>query len=474
MSDYHQFLSAKIQTVESKGFDVPVEQINSKLFLFQRDIVRWALRLGRAALFEECGMGKTFQFLEWAKAVQRHTNGKILILEPLAVAPQTIREARKLDLDVRYAKDRHDIGDAKLIVTNYERMHLFLSGDFDGVVLDESSILKSFMGKTKRMLVEAFSATPFKLACTATPAPNDHMELGNHAEFLGVMPSNEMLSRWFINDTMKSGSYRLKNHARKDFWRWLTSYAVCLSTPGDLGPGYEMPDFDLPALNLHEYRLAAAQETIARSWAQGMLLPDTNPSSTTLHKVKRESLQDRVRKAQELVEALPDEEPVVIWCDTNYEADALLKAFPKAIEVRGNHSQEQKESRLNAFSEGKERLLITKPDIAGFGLNWQHCSNMVFVGVSFSFEKTYQALRRSYRFGQTKPVHAHMIYAETEGNVIESLKRKQSDFAEMQSEMNVAMHEHGLFRDVNVRKLSSSVGNTPMSIPSWLYSKGVA
>jgi len=399
MTDYQTFLANKQVTAKEYGFDVPAADVHPKMFAFQRDIVRWAVKRGRAATFLECGLGKTFISLEWAKHVANHTGGKVLILEPLAVAPQTIREGQKFEVEARTVESQSDVGDARIVVTNYERLHLFDPKAFDGVVLDESSILKSFMGQTKRKLVEAFAHTPFKLACTATPAPNDHMELGNHAEFLGVMNSNEMLSRWFINDTMKSGSYRLKNHARKDFWRWLTSYAVCLSKPSDLGAEYDIPDYDLPSLDLHEYRLSASAETIARSWSQGLLIPDTNPSSTTLHKVKRESLKDRVGKSLELVEALSSDEPIVIWCDTNYEADALMKAFPKAIEVRGSQLPKMKEARLNAFTNGSERMLITKPDIAGFGLNWQHCANHIFVGVSFSFEKTYQALRRSYRFG---------------------------------------------------------------------------
>jgi len=467
--DYTSFLMSKQAIVKPSGIDVRPDEINPLLFPFQRDIVRWSLKLGRAALFEECGLGKTFQYLEWARLVHQYTGGKVLILAPLAVGHQIGREALKLGFSVPQVKQQSDVGDAPIVVTNYERLHLFDATAFIGVVLDESSILKAFTGKTKQALIDAFRETPFKLCSTATPAPNDYMELTNHSEFLRVMPGHEMLARWFINDTMSFGTYRLKAHAEQDFWRWLTSWAVCLSRPADLGPQYDIPNFDLPPLNIHEHRTDVAQATIDRTFAEGMLLPDTAPSSTTLHRVKRESLTDRVAEAVSIVAAIPQERPVIIWCDTNYEADALMAAFPGILEVRGDHSADVKEERLTAFSDGNARLILTKPDIAGFGLNWQHCADQVFVGVSFSFEKTYQALRRSWRFGQTKPVEAHLIYAETEGNVLATLKRKQEDFKLMQQKMNAAMNEHGLFRDDSKLSLTSVASNAVQGANWTLY-----
>lgn len=445
--DYHEFLQSKLATVHETGIDVQPEDIMPSLFLFQRDIVRWALRLGKAAMFEECGLGKTPQQLEWARQVTLHTGGTVLILSPLAVAGQTVREGNKFNIPVTYCREQADIQDHNIVVTNYERLEKFNPESFTGVVLDESSILKAYTGKTKQFIIDAFRNTPYKLTCTATPAPNDHLELGNHADFLDVMPSNEMISRWFINDTMQAGNYRLKAHAASDFWRWLTSWAVCISRPGDLGPQYEMAGFDLPELALIEHYVGVSGDTLERTWSEGRLLPDSKPSATTLHKVKRESLSDRVEEARRIVASIPSHEPVIIWCDTNYEADALQDAFPGAAEVRGNHTTSVKESTLRRFSNGEVRLIITKPDIAGFGLNWQHCSNQVFVGVSYSFEKTYQALRRSYRFGQTKPVQAHLIYSEAEGGILTTLQSKQEEFKIMQSEMNAAMAQHGLFRD---------------------------
>lgn len=446
-AQYAEFLATKRPSIAFSGFEVAPESINPKLFHFQRDIVRWALRLGKAALFEECGLGKTAQQLEWARHIVAHTGGRVIIMAPLAVAHQTIREGEKFGVPVVYATDQAASGNAPVVITNYERLDSFDPQQFIGVVLDESSILKSFTGKTKRALLTAFEATPYKLACTATPAPNDYLELGNHSEFLNVMPSNEMISRWFINNTMEAGDYRLKKHAEADFWRWLTSWAVCLSQPHDLGEHYRIEDFKLPPMHVHEHLVEVNQATIDRAHSQGMLLPDSAPSSTELHRVKRDTLTERVAKAVDIIASLSENAPYIVWCETNDESDALMKALPEAVEVRGSHTVLQKETRLSKFSDGEVRGIITKPDIAGFGLNWQHCANQIFVGVAYSFERFYQSIRRSYRFGQTQEVHAHLIYGITEGNVVSTLRTKEAAFAEMQTAMNEAMHEHGLFRD---------------------------
>jgi hypothetical protein len=339
-------------------------------------------------------------------------------------------------------------------------------------VLDESSILKAYSGVTKRFILNAFKTTPYKLACTATPAPNDTLEIGNHAEFLGVMPSSEMIARFFINDTMKAGAYRLKGHAEKDFWRWVTSWSLCISHPRDLGDEFDMPGYDLPELRIHEHLVDTDQSTIERTWQEGKLLPDSAPSSTKLHKVKRESLANRIQRAESIMQTLSDNDPAVLWCDTNYEADALLEAFPDAVEVRGSHKLERKEEALRAFTRGDVKRIITKPDIAGMGLNWQHCAVHVFTGVSYSFEQTYQALGRSHRFGQRREVDAHMIYAQSEADVLTTFKRKASDFKIAQAGMNAAIREHGLFRNQSALSLKSSKADKPMHIPSWLYSKG--
>ncbi len=456
MGDYQDFLKGKLQTVALSGFCVDPPAINPKLFLFQRDIVRWALRLGKAAIFAECGLGKTFMQLEWAKHVVAHTGGKVLILAPLAVAYQTVDEGLKLGIEVTQVKDQTEVSDHSIIIANYERLHLMDAAKFDGIVLDESSILKAFMGKTKQVIIETFANTPYKLACTATPAPNDFTEIGNHAEFLNIKKREEMLATWFINDSSDTGTWRLKKHAEKEFWTWLTSWAVCISRPSDLGAEYDMPSFELPALELHETRLNANRKSIQRFWDEGKLIPDDNPSSTGMHKAKRESLDDRIAEVVKIMDGLKGQY-VIVWCDTDYEADALKAALPDAKEVRG--SDKHKEEKLKAFSNEEYQVIITKPDIAGFGLNWQHCFNQVFVGVSYSFEKTYQALRRSYRFGQKSAVNAYMIYAETEGNIMVTLKEKQEAFKVMQGAMNKAMSEHGLIRDTDHSRLITGKTN---------------
>lgn len=470
---YFDFLASKRLTVAPAGFTATPNMINPTCFPFQRDVVRWGLHLGRAALFEERGLGKTIQELEWAKHVAQHTDGQVLILAPLAVAAQTVDEAAKFGYPLHYVAHQdeilhHQIEGEKVFITNYERLASFDTSKFAGVVLDESSILKAYSGKTKRALIDAFRHTPYKLCATATPAPNDHIELGNHAEFLGLMTSHDMLARWFINDSMKAGNYRLKKHAERDFWRWLTSWAVCLSTPKDLGDEYDMPGYDLPPLALHEHLVATSDAALERARAEGRLMPDDSPSSTTLHTVKRESLAERVNEARRVLSDLCADEYAVIWCDTNYEADALREAFPDAVEVRGD--DRAKTDKLRAFTRGEIRRLITKPDIAGMGLNWQHCNRAVYVGVSYSFEKFYQSVGRFWRYGQTNPVNAHLIYSETEGNVLATLKQKQAQFADMQSAMNEAMREYGLFRDDARLTRRSSVGNQPMQIPDWLRS----
>lgn len=453
--EYKEFLASKLQTTVASGFDVKDEELNTKLFKFQRDIVKWALKLGKAALFEECGLGKTAQQLEWARLIAKQTGGKVLILAPLAVAYQTVEEGVKFGIDVKQVREPEEIGDSQIIITNYERLDKFDPEDFIGIVLDESSILKSFMGKTKRSILEAFKHTPYKLACTATPSPNDITEIGNHAEFLNIKTQAEMQSTWFVNDASDTGTWRLKGHATGEFYKWVTSWAVFLSNPSDIGEQYRIDGFDLPELKIHEHRLVAPQASIDRAWADGRLIPDDAPSSTGMHKVKKESLSSRVEAAKKIISKAPQDATWVIWCDTNYEADALTAAFPDALEVRGDHKPEEKERKLKQFTDGDKRMIITKPDIAGFGLNWQHCNNMLFIGVSYSFEKTYQALRRCWRFGQKQVVNAYMVYAETEGNIITILNQKQDQFKAMQKEMNIAMEVNKLFRDTDKTRVTT-------------------
>ena len=383
--NYSDFLERKKVRVIEHGFDVPAESINQYLFDWQVEIVRWALRLGRAALFEECGAGKTIQQVEWSKHVQSHTGGYVLIVCPLAVAHQTVKEGKKIDVDIAYVRHQDEVGAPGVYITNYDMLKEFDGSLWNGVVLDESSILKNYTGSTKQMILSMFESTPFKLACTATPAPNDHLELGNHAEFLGVMRSNEMIQRFFINDTMQAGGYRLKRHGEKDFWKWVTSWAVCISKPSDLGypDNCERYTFDMPNLNIHNSIVAVDH---SRAWEQGRLIVDGTLSATDMWREKRATAEDRCNRAKEIIADSP--ENWIIWCDSNDEADRLKKLFPGALEVRGSESVREKERKLAAFSDGDAQIMITKPEIAGYGLNWQHCHNVVFVVYSYSFEKT--------------------------------------------------------------------------------------
>lgn len=471
MTGYTTFLASKRAEVQPSGFEVAPERINRKLFPFQRDIVRWALRLGKAAVFAERGLGKTVIELEWARHVVEHTRRPVLVLTPLAVAHQHVAEGHKFDIPATHVQDGSEVTSPGIYITNYDRLHRFDVSDFGGAALDESSILKHY-SKTFFGLTDLFADIPYRLCGTATPAPNDFVELGNHSMFLGVMHFKDMMARWFVGEGDVARSSRLKGHARTDFWRWLTSWAVCISHPRDMGEQYDMPGYDLPGLDIVEHCLHAPEASIQRAWERGRLLPDDSLNSTSLHKVKRESLESRVERVAEIVAGIPGDQPIAIWCDTDYEADALVAALPEAIEVRGSHSEKLKEERLQAFSDGAARIIISKPRVAGFGLNWQHCHETIFAGVSYSFEEFYQALGRFNRYGQQHQVRAHLIYAETEGDIMQTLKDKRQAFAEMQSEMTAAMREYGLFReDIGGSKFATATGTVPMIVPAWLTSK---
>lgn len=435
MDSYRSFLEAKTPAAKAVGIVVDPDSLNEELKPWQAQLVTWALKLGRAALFADCGLGKTFMQLEWARHVYAETRTPVLILCPLAVATQTVREAGRFGIEgVKYCGSQDEVmGDTRIIVTNYERLDRF-DTNVGGVVLDESSILKSFMGKTKRALIEAFRDTRFKLCCTATPSPNDVMELGNHCEFLGVMDSHEMLARFFINDTMAMGSYRLKGHAEPDFWRWVCSWAACIASPADLldskGKPYSGRGYVLPQLQLHEHVVEGPDAPPD----EGELVHVANLNATTMHAEMRRTAEARAAKVAEVVNA-EREQSWVIWCNTDYEADELAKVLPDAVEVRGSLTPEQKEGRLTAFSLGEEPQLIVKPKIASFGLNWQHCARHAFVGLSYSYEQLYQSLRRSYRFGQKREVHAHIIGAKSEAGIRSTIARKQEEHRRMQARM---------------------------------------
>lgn len=422
--DYQEFLDSKRITVEATGIDVA--DINPALFPFQGDITRWALKKGKAAIFAGTGLGKTAMQLSYADNIP----GDVLILAPLAVSQQTVREGAKFGITVTYCRSQEDVRPG-INITNYEMLHKFKLDHFAGVVLDESSILKSFDGKMRNMIIESFANTPYKLACTATPAPNDHMELGNHAEFLGVMTRTEMLSMFFVHDGGDTSKWRLKGHAVQKFWEWVASWAVMLQKPSDLG--YSDDGFILPPLNIEQVTVKATETP------EGSLFAIEAQTLQERQAARRSSIQDRVKYCADIVNAL--DEPCIIWCNLNGESEALTKAINGAVEIRGSHSPEYKERTMLDFINGEVAKLVTKPSIFGFGLNLQHCCKQVFVGLSDSFEEYYQAVRRCWRFGQTKPVDVYVITAETEGAVVANIKRKERDFEAMLSGMISATQE---------------------------------
>ena len=451
---YQEFIESKRMRADVVGFKPKESMFNPALFQFQRDIVSWALQVGRCAIFADCGMGKTLMQINWADAVCKHTGGKVLVLAPLAVAKQTIREANHFGYqNISYQRTGHTPD--PITITNYEMLEHFNPSDFVGIVLDESSILKAYDGKTRNEIINAFAQTPYRLACTATPAPNDFMEIGNHSEFLGTMTRTEMLSMFFVHDGGETSVWRLKKHARNEFWRWVCSWACLIHKPSDLG--YSNDDFILPELHMKEILTEATYEECLKF---GSLVP----GAATLQEqrqAKRISLPRRVSKCAELVNATPGS--WVIWCELNDEASEAESAIQGAVNVHGSMSLDEKEKHLSDFASGDLRVLITKPSIAGFGMNWQHCHNMAFLSVSHSFEQNYQAIRRCWRFGQHHPVTVWLIYDEHERAIVENLDRKRMEFSQMHSEM---MKCHQLM--ITPKRKRSQHSSTKIQTPGWL------
>lgn len=456
MNTYDSFISNKRSTMRPSGFAIDRDTLHDSLFDFQKDIVRWALRRGRAAVFAGTGLGKTRMQIEWAMNVHRQTGGDVLLLAPLAVAAQTIREGAALGYEITMCRSQDDVRPG-LNITNYEMLSHFEPILFEGVVLDESSILKSFTGKVRTELIESFAFTPYRLACTATPAPNDYMELGNHAEFLGVMSRTEMLSMYFVHDGGETQKWRLKGHAEDTFWRWVASWGVVLERPSDLD--YPDDGYVLPPLSINDHVIEVEGE-LAKTLSQRQ-------------KARRETVEQRVVACAEIVNA--SDQPFLVWCDLNVESEMLTAAIPGAIQVRGSDKPAHKEKALLDFAAGKIRVLVTKPSIAGFGMNWQHCADMAFVGLSDSFEQVYQAVRRCYRFGQARSVNVTMITSSREGATAENIKRKESDFQKMVAEM-VKYTKDITSESIRSteRDVTEYTAKSLMRIPSWLRSEAIA
>jgi superfamily II DNA or RNA helicase len=431
LSDYHRFIASKGTAAGTVGFQM--SQPWPDLFPHQRSTLQFACEKGRSAAFLDTGLGKSRIEACAAEEFRIATGKPSLLLTPLAVARQMQRECAAIGVEARVIREDCDVWPG-VNIANYERLPKLDTTRFGGVVLDESSILKSFTGPTKRMLCDAFAGTPYRLAATATPAPNDHMEIGQHAEFLGVMPGPEMLSRWFISDQSTMGGYRLKGHARADFWRWVASWSRAATLPSDLGG--DDSGFVLPPLNYH---LHTVQADITTDVPDGMLFRIPDGSATTLHKEKRLTIAERVATAAKI--ANEAEGSVIVWCETNEESRQLAKSIPDAVEVHGSMSPEAKVEALDSFTFGKSRVIVSKPKLAGLGLNWQHASTVVFASVSHSYEQHYQAVRRSWRFGQTQPVECHVVISDTEMPIWSNVQRKASDHSRMKRAMAQAMHQ---------------------------------
>lgn len=453
---YSAFIAEKLSRFSPAGFDAG--DVNAHLFDFQDALTRWALRIGRCALFADTGLGKTRMQLAWADAVRARTGGSVLILAPLAVAEQTVDEGKAMGVTVRHVREASAIDG--ICITNYERLHKFDTSGLAGVVLDESSIIKHHDSRSFGLLTEAFATTPYRLCATATPAPNDWTELGTHAEFLGVCSRPEMLAEFFVHDAAKTQDWRLKGHARVAFWEWVASWAAVVRNPADIG--FDGSRYELPWLNVEQHTIATETAPLA-----GQLFAMEASTLSERRDARRKSVDARVAECAKL--ANETHGAWVVWCDLNAESEMLTDAIDGAIEVRGSQSLDEKEAALEAFRHGEARVIVTKPSIAGFGLNWQHCAHMAFVGVTDSYESYYQAVRRCWRFGQTRPVHVHVFASDLEGAVVANLERKEKAAAEMAAE-TVSFTAAAVRRNIvgSQRSTNAYDDRTKMELPSFV------
>ena len=450
---YEKFIANKIEVFKSVGFEIEKEKLNENLFEFQKDIVRWAIKKGRAAIFAGCGSGKTIMQLEWANQIIKKEGGNVLILAPLSVTYQTKEEGEKFGYVVNICETQDDIKEG-INITNYEKLNKFITKDLIAVVLDESSILKSFTGKVRTELINNFKNTPYRLACTATPAPNDYMELGNHSRFLGIMTREEMLSMYFVHDGWQTSKWRLKNHAVERFWEWLATWSVTVNNPSDLG--YEMEGYELPKLNIKEI-IVDGDEIITEKL-----------TLTQRKEARKEKIDMKLPIVEELVKS--NDEKWLIWCDYNYEQEQLEKLLKDdCVSIQGSTKPKFKIQWEDEWRNGNKRILVTKSKIFGYGMNWQHCHNVIFFGMSDSFEEYYQALRRTWRFGQEHEVNVYIVISAREGTVKENIERKQSDAEKMQEAMIK------LTKEITKKELRETVRistpynpNMNMRLPKWL------
>ena len=456
---YQSWISDRAHSIE---FDsAPMGDISDDLYPHQKALVQWALIKGRSAIFADTGLGKTIMQLEWARHVS--TSGRVLILAPLAVAAQTVAEGDTFGISVKYL--REDDHTTPIVITNYEMVEAFNPSDFVGIVLDESSILKSFTGKTRNMLITRFAKTPYRLACTATPAPNDFTELGNHSEFLGVKSRVEMLAEYFVHDGGSSQDWRLKGHAVDDFWTWLAGWGAVVKSPSDIG--YDGSMYELPELHWIEHVIEVDHSDY---WSEGHLFAAPAVTLSDQRVARRSTIEHRAEIIAKI--AADHDDQLLVWAELNAEADMVESMVPDSEQVAGRHSPELKRDRLIGFANNAIRVLVTKAKIAGFGMNWQNCNRMVFVGASHSYEQTYQAIRRCWRFGQQREVFVHVIRAETEDAVLQNYRKKEARAADMAKIMTSKASE-ALKQSIGAtsREWNEYKPTITMTIPEWLRSE---
>jgi hypothetical protein len=454
---YENFVSGKLAYAAPSGlqeFDIAVE-----MFPHQKALTSWALRRGRAAIFADTGLGKMRMELAWSRAVNLHTQRPVIIHTPLAVAAQIAAEGWRIGIDAKVCREADDFTDG-INILNYERLHKIDPSIFGGVVLDESGCIKHSDTKTFQKLTEAYRNTPFKLPATATPAPNDWTELGTHAEFLGICTKQEMLAEYFTHDGGNTAIWRLKGHAREAFWRWVSSWGAMIRKPSELG--FDDGAYNLPPLHLHEHSVEFEMPL------NGMLFAMEAQTLSERREARRESLQERVEACAALVNSQPDE-PWVVWCDLNAEGDALTKAINGAVQIAGADTVDVKERRLVEFTQGQHRVLVSKPSICGHGMNWQHSARVAFVGVTDSYEAYYQAVRRCWRFGQTRPVHVHIFASKAEGAVVANLKRKERESGEMADSLSAETRAAVMAEVIGSCRETNAYDNAqPVRVPSFL------
>lgn len=459
MNDYKNFLESKINNVQKVGFEVNEDQLNKYLFDFQKYITKLALKMGRYAIFADCGLGKSLMSLSWAEQIIKKENKPILLLTPLAVGGQFIKEGLKFEIEVLRFEHQSELKPT-IYVTNYEQLEKIDVSKFIGIILDESSILKNFTGKYKNLIIDKFKKTPYKLACTATPSPNDLNEIGNHSEFLNVLDAQDMRSKWFVRDEGMN-NYRLKGHAKEDFFGWISSWATMLTNPRDLG--FDGSDYILPELRYENIEVQIPKQN------ENLLFDLGNVNATDFNKGLKLTMIERFEEVAKIVN--DSKEQFIIWVNQNEEEKKALELIKDAVAVNGSEKSEVKELKLLGFAKGDFRVLVTKKKIAQFGLNFQNCHNQVFASLDFSFEGLYQAIRRSYRFGQTKNVNIYLITTNTMKNVIDSINKKQKQFTEMQNEMNkfINTNQFGLkdsydFKEVKTNEYHVMKGDSCIEI----------